>query len=141
MNQAAIFTPFIGTLLLTLIVWIYMYALRIPFLARTGLIRQRHLSPAELARQSPPEVSNPSDNLKNLFELPVAFYAIVLYLYVTRQVDTGYVYAAWVFFFLRVLHSAVHCTFNYVLLRFFLYVASSLALWLMLLRIALTLGR
>jgi hypothetical protein len=34
------------------------------------------------------------------------------------------------------LHSLVHCTFNFVPLRFWLYVISALALWLMVLRIA-----
>jgi hypothetical protein len=37
----------------------------------------------------------------------------------------------------RVLHSAVHCTINIVLLRFALYAASSVALWFMVLRAAL----
>jgi hypothetical protein len=31
----------------------------------------------------------------------------------------------------RVLHSAVHCTFNRVMLRFYLYLFSTLALWFM----------
>jgi hypothetical protein len=84
---------------------------------------------------------NPSDNLKNLFELPVIFYAAVLYLYVTRQVDALHLGAAWIFFAFRVLHSVVHCTFNHIKLRFFLYLVSSLALWLMVIRIALTLPR
>jgi hypothetical protein len=34
------------------------------------------LTPAKLAELSPPAVANPSDNLKNLFELPVIFYAL-----------------------------------------------------------------
>ena len=49
------------------------------------------------------------------------FYALTLYLFVTKQVDTLYVDAAWVFVAFRVLHSAVHCTFNLVMLRFYLY--------------------
>jgi hypothetical protein len=39
-------------------------------------------------------VSNPSDNLKNLFEIPVLFYALALYLFITNQVDVAYVTAA-----------------------------------------------
>jgi hypothetical protein len=37
----------------------------------------------------------------------------------------------------RVLHSAVHCTFNLVMLRFYLYLISTLALWFMFARAAL----
>jgi hypothetical protein len=68
--------------------------------------------------------------------LPTIFYAVVLYLYVTAQVDALHVAAAWVFFAFRILHSAVHCTFNFVPLRFWLYAVSALALWLMVLRVA-----
>jgi hypothetical protein len=83
-------------------------------------------------------VSNPSDNLKNLFEIPVIFYALAVYLFVTKQVDTIYLGAAWVFVALRVMHSAVHCTFNLVILRFYLYLFSTLAVWFMAIRSALT---
>jgi hypothetical protein len=44
-----------------------------------------------IARISPASVSNPSDNLKNLFEIATLFYALCLYLYVIRQVDHVYV--------------------------------------------------
>jgi hypothetical protein len=135
MDQTAIFVPFVGTMLLTIVVWSYMYARRIPFIMRNNLT-PRQLTPLEFARWSPPEVANPSDNLKNLFELPTIFYAVVLYLYAARQVDEVYLGAAWVFFGFRVLHSAVHCTFNFVPLRFWLYAISALALWFMVLRIA-----
>ena len=135
MDQADIFAPFIGTMLLTLVVWLYMYARRIPFILSRKLTPQQ-LTPAELARLSPPQVANPSDNLKNLFELPTVFYAVVLYLYATMQVDTSYLAAAWIFLAFRILHSAVHCSFNFVPLRFWLYAISALALWYMVLRVA-----
>jgi hypothetical protein len=135
MDQTDILLPFLGTMLLTMIVWFYMYSRRIPFILRSQLTPQQ-LTPAELARVSPPAVANPSDNLKNLFELPTIFYAVVLYLYVAQQVDAWYVGAAWIFFAFRVIHSAVHCTFNFVPLRFWMYAISALALWFMVLRIA-----
>jgi hypothetical protein len=134
-DQARIFIPFAGTMLLTLVVWVFMYARRIPFILR-GKMTPDQLTPLELARLSPPRVANPSDNLKNLFELPTIFYGAVLYLYVTTQVDEPYLAAAWIFFAFRVLHSAVHCTFNLIPLRFWLYAVSASALWYMVLRIA-----
>jgi hypothetical protein len=135
MDQTSIFAPFVGTMLLTLVVWVYMYARRIPFIPAAKPTPEQ-LTPIELARMSPPHVANPSDNLKNLFELPTIFYAVVLYLYATAQVDGLYVAAAWTFFVFRILHSAVHCTFNFVPLRFWLYAISAVALWLMVARIA-----
>jgi hypothetical protein len=110
-----------------------MYGRRLPFIFSNGL-DSKQMTPAELARVSPPQVSNPSDNLKNLFELPTVFYAVVLYLYATSQVDAPYVIAAWGFFLFRVLHSVVHCTFNFIPMRFVLYVISAGALWFMVLR-------
>jgi hypothetical protein len=76
--------------------------------------------------------------LKNLFELPTVFYAIVLYIYLTHQVDPIFVGAAWGFFLFRTLHSVVHCTFNFIPLRFVLYVISAGALWFMVLRAAMS---
>lgn len=130
MNQADIFFPFFLLILLTVIVWFVMYARRIPLSMRSGL-HPNQLTPQELARISPPAVSNPSDNLKNLFELPVIFYALAVYLYVTGLVDSFYLSLAWVFVGLRIAHSLVHCTFNTVLLRFGIYVVSALVLWTM----------
>jgi len=118
---------------LTMFVWLYMYARRIPFILGNRL-RPEQLTPVELARISPPPVSNPSDNLKNLFEIPTLFYFLVLYLYVRQQVDPAYLAAAWVFVAFRIAHSSVHCTVNIIPLRFWLYAISTAAVWFMVIR-------
>ena len=138
MNQLQIFTPMFCLIFLTLTVWVYMYARRIPFILAARL-RPDQMTPLELARVSPPAVSSPSDNLKNLFEIPTIFYALVLYLYVTQRVDGTYLVAAWIFVGFRVLHSLVHCTFNHVPLRFWMYAISTVALWFIAVRGALEL--
>ncbi len=133
MGQQQIFGPFFAMMLLTIVVWIYMYSKRIPFINSLNL-KPEQITPAELAQRSPASVSNPSDNLKNLFEVPILFYAMVLYLFVTGNVDQIYVVAAWAYFVLRLLHSAVHCTVNIVMLRFIIYALSSAALFFMIVR-------
>jgi hypothetical protein len=135
MKQAAIFAPFFTVMLLTLIVWFYMYARRIPFL-ESNRVDLKTLTPAELARISPAAVANPSDNLKNLLELPTLFYGLILYLFVTNNVDSVNLIAAWIFAAFRIVHSAVHCTINIVMVRFWLYLISALALWFMIVRAA-----
>ena len=135
--QTAIFGPVFATVFLTLLVWLYMYIRRISFITGNKLSPKDLAVPGALAQLSPPEVSNPSDNLKNLFEIPVIFYALALYLFVTNQVDAAYVSAAWVFVVCRALHSAVHCTVNIVILRFYLYLFSTLAVWFIAARAAL----
>ena len=137
MAQTAIFGPFFATMLLTLLVWVYMYIRRISFITKNNINPKNLAVPGALAQRSPAAVSNPSDNLKNLFEIPVLFYALALYLFVTTQVDAAYVSAAWIFVAFRVLHSAVHCTFNLVMLRFYLYLFSTLAVWFIAVRAAL----
>ena len=127
MAQTAIFGPMFAMILLTLAVWTYMYARRIPFIQ--SLDPRIELTPAKLAELSPPAVATPSDNLKNLFEIPVIFYALALYLFATGSVDGVYVGAAWIFAIFRALHSAVHCTVNVILVRFALYAVSTLAVW------------
>ena len=129
----AIFGPFLAMMILTMLVWVYMYARRISLLNSLE-IEPNELTSARLAEISPAGVANPSDNLKNLFEVPVLFYALCLYLHGTAQVDLTYLTAAWFFVALRGLHSAVHCTVNVVLVRFYIYAASTLTLWFMVLR-------
>ncbi len=128
MEQTAIFGPMFAMMLLTLAVWVYMYFRRISFI-NANKFTQKDLTPAAFAQLSPPAVSNPSDNLKNLFEIPVLFYVLVLYLFAVKQVDAEYVDAAWIFVAFRVMHSAVHCTFNLIMLRFYLYLIATVAVW------------
>jgi len=137
MAQNAIFGPFFAMMILTMVVWVYMYIRRIAFINGNKLNSQELAAPGRLAELSPPSVSNPSDNLKNLFEVPVLFYVLVLYLFVRNQVDAVYLDTAWIFVVFRVAHSAIHCTINIVIVRFYLYALSTLALWFMMLRAAL----
>ena len=136
MNPTAIFGPFFACIALTLVVWVYMYVRRIHFLVSRNIDTKDMAVPGALAALTPPAVSNPSDNLKNLFEIPVLFYALTLYLFVTQQVDATYVAAGWIFVAFRVLHSLVHCTINVVMLRFYLYLIATSAVWFMALRAA-----
>ena len=137
MPQRAIFGPVFATMLLTIVVWVYMYIRRIRFITANSISPQDLAVPGALARLTPPGVSNPSDNLKNLFEVPVIFYALALYLFSVREVDATYLAAAWAFVALRVVHSAVHCTVNIVLVRFYAYLLSTIAVWVMALRAAI----
>ena len=137
MNADAIFGPFLGMMLLTFVVWVVMYVRRLVFLHANKINPQKLTTLERGAAIIPETISYPAHNLRNLFELPVVFYALCLYLYVADRVDTTYVIAGWVFLVLRVAHSVVHSTVNIVTLRFLIYVAGALTLWFMLLRAAL----
>ena len=57
------------------------------------------------------------------------FYAAVFVAMLTDLVTPISIALAWAFVVLRVLHSAVHCTYNRVMHRFVLYVAGALVLF------------
>ncbi|WP_081870076.1 MAPEG family protein [Endozoicomonas numazuensis] len=121
-------------MLLTFIVWIYMFIQRLVYMTANNIDPQRAISPDKFNAMVPDPVCAPGHNLRNLVELPLLFYALCIYLYLTSQVDTGYLYAAYIFLGFRVLHSFVQCTFNNVNLRFAAYIVASAALWYMMIR-------
>ena len=137
MQDPAIFAPFIGTMLLTLAVWLIMYVRRLLFLYANKIDHRTIDTPEKADSIIPDKVCYASHNLKNLFELPVLFYAVCIYLYVTGSVDTLYLVAAWWFFVFRIVHSYIQCTSNYVPQRFGAYTVSALALWFIIVRAAI----
>ncbi len=136
MNAELILQPVMGMMLLTALVWVVLFLRRIPAMQASGQPTQTWTTPDKAVELLAEGVNNPANNFKNLFELPVVFYALCLVLFVTDSVDIGYVAAAWTFVGFRVLHSLIHCTANIVMARFLCYLAASLALWFMLARAA-----
>ena len=133
MRQSLILVPLVGMFLLTLVVWVYMFQQRITAIRTSGIQPQNR---ADLDK-FPPRAVNSSNNLQNLFELPVIFYACVLALLVTNRVDSLHVICAFGFFVFRVVHSAIHCTYNHIMQRFTVYAIAGLFLWIMVLRLAI----
>ena len=137
MQGNEIFGPFFAMILLTLTVWIVMYVGRIRYSMANRINAQRLETPEKVVQVLPEEIQYPAYNLRNLLELPIIFYAMCLYLFVTANVDALYVIAAWSYVGLRAVHSVIQCTTNIVMRRFAVYMASSLVLWFMVFRAAL----
>lgn len=125
MRDFAILWPPVALAALTFGVWVLLYARRIPFLRGADL---QVMAVRDGRPLTPAFVSAPSDNLQNLFEMPVLFYVVCLALAVTGQATPALVTAAWVYVALRAVHSLIHCTYNTVLHRFLAYALSSLVL-------------
>jgi len=132
MRNEQILLPMLGMMALTAVVWFVLYARRIPAMRRAGKPAQTYTTPDRVVDLLPEEISYAANNFKNLFELPVLFYGLCLYLYVTATAQSIDVYAAWLFLLFRIAHSAIHCTVNIVMARFIVYCAGALALWFML---------
>ena len=134
MTGNEIFGPFLAMMLLTAIVWAVMYVRRIGFIIENRIDSQELTIPEKGAAIIPEEINWSAYNFRNLFELPVLFYALCLYLYVSGSVDSIYVWSAWAYVALRALHSLEHCTRNIVKRRFAVYMLSSIVLWSLFIR-------
>ena len=90
-------------------------------------------------REFPADVAASSDNLENLFEMPVLFYFATVVLYVTATADTVALWLAWIYVTLRYVHSFIHCRNGRVLYRFSIYTLSNVVLLVIWVRIAVAL--
>jgi hypothetical protein len=134
MNQETIFIPFFGMMLLTISVWFYMYYWRLSYIVRNRIDPQSLATSSDTRGIMPARINSQSENLVNLFELPVLFYAACLYLYVTHHVDTVYIVLGNGFLAFRIAHSVIHCTYNNVMHRFYFYILSAICLWILIAR-------
>jgi hypothetical protein len=133
-----ILMPAIALVAVTFVVWLGMYFTRLRYM-RINRIDPNDVATRERAAKLLEAVAGPSDNLRNLFELPVLFYLLIVLLFDTGHATANFVSAAWAFVALRTLHSAIHCTYNDVMHRFTVYAMSSLVLWGMWIAFALKL--
>ena len=74
------------------------------------------------------------DSYNHLFEQPVLFYAVVVYIFLTNHADVLHVQLAWGYVGLRVIHSIIHLTSNNVSWRATVFGLSSLCLVAMIIR-------
>ena len=130
-----ILVPMISMVVLTLLVWMFMYVTRLREMSRKHINPQRLATRVEAAAVLTDSTA-PADNFKNLFEMPVLFYVVVLLSLVLLIQDDTMVRLAWAFVALRGLHSLIHCTYNRTMHRFIAYFASSLVLIFMWIRLA-----
>ena len=134
----AILWPAVAMASLTFLVWVRLYHLRLGEMARKRIDAQALASAADSARLLLD--TRASDNFRNLFELPVLFYAGVLLAAQLSVSDSASLTLAWAFVGLRVVHSVVHCTFNHVMTRFIAYALATLVLIAFWVRLAIALA-
>jgi len=76
-------------------------------------------------------VEPPANNLANLFEMPVLYFALVPVLLLFRHAGHFEVLLAWIYVALRLVHSLIHIGRGKVTARFLVYLASCLVLAVM----------
>jgi hypothetical protein len=125
----AIFLPAFAMAALTFIVWLRMYTTRIAQMKRERIHPQSIATSAQAAARLTD--SRAADNFRNLFELPVLFYLALVVAAVSGLATDATLALAWLFVLLRVVHSAIQCSYNKVMHRFKAYLAGSVALWVL----------
>jgi hypothetical protein len=132
-----ILQPVVALVAWTLIMCLWMYAMRLPGMAKAkvdpdSLARDPD---ADLDRLLPPETQWKAHNYNHLHEAPTVFYAVMLALAALYSVAAITSSGAelvgmlgWAYVVLRILHSLVQATVNRVKLRFALFSLSQIVL-------------
>ncbi|MEA1619277.1 MAPEG family protein [Erythrobacter sp. T5W1-R] len=123
-----ILQPVVVLLAWTMVMWLWMYAVRLPALTASGLKPDDARNTKALDEILPPKTQWPAHNYNHLHEAPTLFYAVAIVLALIGQGDGLNSLIAWAYVGLRIAHSLVQATINKVALRFALYSLSSLAL-------------
>jgi hypothetical protein len=76
----------------------------------------------------PGHVSIPNRSYMNLLELPMLFYVGSLMFFVSGKVDAIVLAIAWLYVALRLVHSAIHLTYNNVMHRLIPFAVSNVVL-------------
>jgi len=137
--MTTLLTPVLALIVWTLIVWVWMYATRIPAMQRQKIDPQAGRHPGSLD-VLPSLVRQVADNYNHLMEQPTIFYAMVFYIVLAGHTDHLHVWLAWAYVGLRVVHSLVQNTVNLVTLRFLVFALSTLVLMAMAAREVLALA-
>jgi hypothetical protein len=116
----------------TMVMWVWMYATRIPAINKLPKSAEpgadQGWTSAMLEGLLPREIQWKAHNYNHLHEAPTVFYAVALALALLGQGDGLNAQIAWVYVALRIVHSVFQATVNKVMPRFALFAASSLAL-------------
>ena len=126
MNEP-ILAPMLALIAWTFVVWIWLYATRIPAMQRLA-IDAGTLKRAEDLDGLPLSAKQVADNYNHLHEQPVLFYALVVWCVLAGTADATNVALAWGYVGARVVHSIVQCTFNFVPVRFGVFALGSVLL-------------
>lgn len=136
-----ILQPVVVLLAWTMVMWLWMYATRIPAMLKAGIDAKGMVGStgASLRAQLPDNVSWKADNYNHLHEAPTLFYAVAIVLAIIGRGDGFNTTLAWAYVGLRIAHSLVQATVNRVAVRFALFALSSLALMALILHAGIAL--
>lgn len=135
MYEHGLIAPVLALVLWSLVMWIWLYATRIPAMQKAKINPQQAAIDREL--KLPPQAMWPADNYNHLMEQPTIYYATCLAAQLAGTTDAINIGLAWLYVVLRVIHSLVQATVNLVTLRFTIFSISSIVLAILAVRVTL----
>jgi hypothetical protein len=124
--QVSVAMPALLLIGLTFVVWVLFY------IERLWEMRSEGIAPQAVATRTQARAAlkrtRAADNLQNLLEIPILFYALTAIVLLLDLRSAPFAPLAMAYVGLRVLHSAIHITYNRVVHRFTVYFVSTLVL-------------
>ena len=128
MIDSQILQPVVVLMAWTMIMWLWMYATRIPAMSKAKIQPDDARKTGTLDERLPEQVQWKAHNYNHLHEQPTVFNAVALLLALIGWGDGMNALIAWIYVGLRITHSLVQATANVVMVRFVLFALSSIAL-------------
>lgn len=134
MNQNLMYFPCLAMLLLTFVVMLRMFVLRVKAV-KNKEIEVNYFKTYNVG-MAPRDMLQADRHFINLFEAPVLFYMLCAFCVITFHVDSNMLSAAWAYVFFRAVHAGIHLTINKIRPRMLTYAAG----WIVLLYMGIRLG-
>jgi hypothetical protein len=128
MANMAILQPLVALAAWTMVMWVWLYATRMPEMGKVDMARFAADPTLTLDHVLPAKVQWKAHNYNHLHEAPTVFYAVCLVLALAGQGEGLAAKVAWAYVALRVVHSLVQATVNHIPTRFLVFALSSLCL-------------
>ncbi len=135
--STSILAPLSALVLWSFVMWAWLYATRIPAMIKGRVVYDPNRPAEEFHSRLPPSVRWKADNYNHLMEQPTLFYAVVLALAMMGAGAELNTTLAWVYVGLRVAHSLVQVLVNVVIWRFLIFMAGSVVLLILAIRLAM----
>lgn len=137
MISTAILAPIVALLLLSTVMWAWMYITRIPAVRKAGIKLDPQLPKGEQMGQLPANVRWKADNYNHLLEQPTLFYAVAFTLALLSVGEGLNLTLAWIYVGLRIVHSLQQSLWNKIEVRFVIFLLSWLVLATLIIRAAM----
>jgi hypothetical protein len=121
--------PVIALISWSMIMWLWMYATRIPAIWAAKMKLDSNAPRGQQMSTLPAKVRWKADNYNHLMEQPTLFYALAISLALLDEGSGINLYMAWTYVVLRIIHSLVQALINKIEIRFALFVLSNLPLF------------